>query len=153
MAADTWRSPAGVFLGYLEIGARTREHPMERQADRPRLRDWLRALARLRPLWPLPALLVLALVLPFSPALWVAPITMRKTLSQAELALLCSGVGTLSYWLVLLLSHFDLLHHGGSRMHGMREPSPAEQRLVELGLRWLCLLMAYGGPALLLLAR
>jgi hypothetical protein len=124
----------------------------DRDDEQPALRDWLWALARLRPLWPLPALLFLGLVLPFSPALWVAPITARKNWSVAELSLACSAAGTLLYWLVLLLSHFGLVHTGGSRMQGMREPSAGELRLAELGLRWICLLLAYGGPLLVLLA-
>ena len=124
----------------------------DRDDEKPALRDWLWALARLRPLWPLPALLFLALVLPFSPALWVAPLSARKTWSMAELSLVCSGAGVLLYWLVLLLSHFDLLHLSGSRMQWMREPSAAELRLVRVGLRWICLLLAYAGPVLVLFA-
>jgi hypothetical protein len=126
---------------------------MTRQDDGARsLVDWLRAIARLRPLWPVPALLFLALVLPFSPALWLAPLSARKVWSQAELALVCSGAGTLLYWLVLVLSRLDLLHTGGSRMHAIREPSAAELRVVEVALRLICLLLAYAGPALVLLA-
>lgn len=120
----------------------------------PSLGDWMWALARLRPLWPLPALLFLAVVLPFSPALWVEQHAGRKVWSQAELALVCSGAGTLLYWLVLLLSRAGLLYGGGTgRMHGMREPSGAELQLVELGMRGVCLLLAYAGPALVLFAR
>lgn len=121
--------------------------------EEPTLLDWAWAIARLRPLWPLPALLFLSLVLPFSPELWTAPLTGRKTWSQAELALVCSGAGTLLYWLVLLLVHFDLLDLHGSRMQGMREPTASELRLVQVGLRAICLLLAYSGPLLVLLRR
>jgi hypothetical protein len=118
---------------------------------RPTLLDWLWALARLRPLRPLPALLCLGLVLPFSPAAWVVQHMGRGVWSRAELALVCSGTGALLYWLVLLLSRAGLLH--GSRVHGMREPSSAELALAELGLRAVCLLLAYAGPAIVLFAR
>jgi hypothetical protein len=119
---------------------------------RPSLRDWVWALARLRPLWPLPALLFLGLVLPFSPSAWVEQRMGREVWSQAELALVCSGAGTLLYWLLLLLSRAGMSYGGGSRMHGMREPSSGELQLVELGMRATCLLLAYAGPAFVLFA-
>jgi hypothetical protein len=114
------------------------------------LRDWLVALAGVRALWPLPALLFLGLVLPFSPGLWVLQFRSRRVWSVAELALVCSCAGTLLYWLMLLLSRAGLL--GKGRTLGMREPSDLELRIVEVATLGLCLLMAYAGPLLVLLA-
>jgi hypothetical protein len=37
-----------------------------------------------------------------------------------------------------------------ARFWGMREPSEGELVLVEAGLRFLCLLITYAGPALLI---
>jgi hypothetical protein len=112
-------------------------------------RSWLWALVRVRALWPLPALLLLALMLPFVPAdAWRAQYTTRRMLSRAELALLITGTGCVCYWLVLLLSGKGLLY--SSRSWGMREPSDGELALVETGLRFLCLLITYAGPALLI---
>jgi hypothetical protein len=113
------------------------------------LRDWIWALLRVRALWPLPGLLLLAVTLPFLPEdAWRAQFTTRRTLSKAELAMLSTGVSCAMYWLVLLLGHLGLLH--SSRSWGMREPSDAEQTLAAAGVRFVCLLGIYAGPIALL---
>jgi len=122
---------------------------MQEPEQRARTRDWVWALLRVRALWPLPALLLLAVLLPLAPEeAWHPQLTTRRTLSRAELALVLSGVGAALTWLLLLLSRRGLLFTG--RSWGMREPSEAEERLAEAGLRMLCLFMTYAGPALLL---
>ncbi len=120
-----------------------------RDQERPSARDWAWALLRVRALWPLPALLLLVLLLPFVAAeAWQAQYSTRRTLSRAELAMVITGAGCIGYWLVLVLSGKGLFY--SSRSWNMREPSDGELALVEAGLRLLCLLMAYAGPALLL---
>jgi hypothetical protein len=116
-------------------------------------RDWLWALARLRPLWPLPALLFLALVLPFAPdEVWRSTMSRRRQWSLGELTLVMSGLGTLLYWLTLFLSQAGLLNVGSRTRWMMREPSEAELAILDACLRFMCLLMAYSGPLLLLFA-
>jgi hypothetical protein len=111
--------------------------------------EWAWALLSVRALWPLPALLLLVVMLPFVPAdAWQAQHTTRRTLSRVELALLITGAGCACYWLVLVLSGKGLLY--SSRSWGMREPSDGELMLAEAGLPFLCLLMAYAGPVLLI---
>jgi hypothetical protein len=112
-------------------------------------RRWLWTLLRLRALWPLPGLLLLLLILPWLPAAaWQPQFTTRRTLSEAELALVISGSGCVCYWLVLLLERAGLLR--SSRSIGMREPSEAELSIAAWGVRFMCLAMAYAGPLLLL---
>lgn len=121
--------------------------------DAPRWRDWSWALLRLRPLWPLPALLFLALVLPFAPdEVWRSTMSRRRQWSLAELTLVMSGLGTLLYWLTLYLSRAGLLNVGSRSRWMMREPTEAELAILDAGLRFMCLLMAYSGPLLLLFA-
>lgn len=120
-------------------------------ADRERLgaRAWLAALVRVRALWPLPAPLLLVLLLPLAPAeAWQAQYTVHRTLSRAELAIVITGAGCICYWLLLVLSGKGLLY--SSRSWHMREASAGELALAEAGLRLVCLLMAYAGPSLLL---
>lgn len=125
---------------------------MEEPESRPTLGDWLWALARLRPLWPLPALIVLIALLPFLPAeAWQPQYTTRRTLSKAETAMLISGLSCVMYWLVLVLGRQGLTYT--RRSWGMREPSEAELVLVEAGLRFMCLFTTYLGPVLLIWAR
>jgi hypothetical protein len=117
--------------------------------ERPGTRDWVRALVHVRALWPLPALLLLALLLPFAgDEAWQAQYNTRRTLARAELAMVITGAGCICYWLVLVLSGKGLLY--SSRSWNMRDPSEGELALAEAGLRLLCLLMAYAGPALLI---
>lgn len=112
-------------------------------------RTWFWALLRVRALWPVPALLLLAVTLPFlPPEAWREQFTTRRMLSKTELALLCTGLCSALYWLVLLLGRLGLLH--SSRSWGMREPSDAEQALAAAGLRLVCLLGVYAGPIALL---
>lgn len=125
---------------------------MDEEAAHAGLRTWLGALLKLRVLWPLPGLLLLGLLLPFlPPEAWRPQFTTRRTLSKAELALLCSGLSCLCYWLVLWLAHLGLLH--SSRSWGMREPSEMELAIVALGLRFMCLLGVYSGPLMLIWGR
>jgi hypothetical protein len=112
-------------------------------------RSQLWALLRLRALWPVPGLLLLLLILPWlPPSAWQPQFTTRRTLSEAELALLITGCGCVSYWVVLLLERVGLLRT--SRSMGMREPSEAELSIAAALLRFLCLAMVYAGPLLLL---
>lgn len=121
--------------------------------ESPRLRDWLWALLRLRATWPLPALLLLALLLSFLPAeAWQSTMSRRRQWSKAELAMVMSGLGTLLYWLTLLLAHLGLLNAGSRSLWMMREPSEAELAIAAIWVHALCLLLAYSGPALLLFA-
>lgn len=121
------------------------------EPDRLGIRDWVRALLRVRALWPLPALFLLACLLLFAPPeAWRPQYTTRRTLAVAELSIVISLAGTVSYWLVLVLSNKGLFYTG--RSPGMREPTDAELYLVEIGTRWMCLFMAYAGPALLIWA-
>lgn len=118
---------------------------------KPRLRDWLWAMARIRALWPLPGVLLLVLVLPFLPEqAWRPQFTTRRVLSRAELALVLSAAGCVLYWLLLLLRNRGFLHT--TRSWAMREPSEGEQALVEAGLRLVCLFLVYLAPALLIWA-
>lgn len=122
---------------------------MDDRPERSSAREWASTLLRVRALWPVPALLLLALLLPFASAeAWQAQYTTRRTLSRAELAMVITGAGSFCYWLVLVLSGKGLLY--SSRSWYMREPSEGELALAEASLRLLCLLMAYVGPALLL---
>lgn len=126
---------------------------MEDEQQTPSWRDWFWALLRLRPLWPLPALLFLALVLPFAPdEVWRSTISRRRQWSLGELTLVMSGLGTLLYWLTLYLSHVGLLNAGSRSRWMTREPSEAELAILDVGLRFMCLLIAYSGPLLLLFA-
>lgn len=116
--------------------------------------SWSRywALLRLPALWPVPGLLLLVLILPWLPdAAWQPQFTTRRTLSEAELALVITGSGCVSYWCVLLLGRLGILP--SSRSWGMREPSEAELSIAMAGVRLLCLLMVYAGPLLLLRGR
>lgn len=125
---------------------------MDGEADRPSLGEWLWALSRLRVLWPLPALLFLALALSFaSEQVWLSTLKGRRQWSPAELAMVTSGLGSLLYWLTMYLSHVGLLHVNSPRFRG-REPSPAEVAVFDMGVRALCLLMTYAGPAVILFA-
>jgi hypothetical protein len=112
----------------------------------------LGALLRVRAFRPVPGLLLLVLILPWLPgAAWQPQFTTRRTLSEVELALLITGCGCVSYWSVLLLERVGLLH--SSRSMGMREPSEAELSIATALVRFLCLVMVYAGPLLLLRGR
>jgi hypothetical protein len=119
---------------------------------KPRLRDWLWALLRVRALWPLPGVLLLLALLPFLPdQAWRPQYTTRRTLSKAELAMVLSAAGCVLYWLLLLLGSKGFLHT--TRSWAMREPSDGEQALAEAGLRLVCLVLIYLAPALLIWSR
>lgn len=110
---------------------------------------WLWALLRVRALWPLPGLVLLALTLPFLPEeAWREQFTTRRTLSKAELALVCTAASCILYWLMLLLDRLGLTHT--SRSWGMREPSDMELAIVAVAMRGLCLVGVYIGPVVLL---
>jgi hypothetical protein len=122
---------------------------MGESEERVSLGAWVGALLRLRALWPLPGVLLLLLALPFVPdEAWREQFTTRRTLSRAELSIIISAVGSVFYWLVLVLSRRGLLYTG--RRYGMREPTEAELQLVDLGLRLMCLLITYAAPVLLI---
>jgi hypothetical protein len=112
--------------------------------------EYARALLRLPPFRPLPALILVLVLWPFLPEAALQPqMTTRRTLALAELALVLSCAGTVLYWVTLYLSQLGILHIGrGTR--GMRDPSEAELAIADLATRGLCLLMVYAGPALLL---
>jgi hypothetical protein len=116
------------------------------------LRAWLWALLKLRAAWPVPGLILLAVLLPFLPLeAWRPQFTTRRTLSKAELAILISGLCCVMYWLVLLLGRLGLLNT--RRGWGMKEPSEMELAMVEAGLRWACLIAVYLGPLMLIWKR
>lgn len=124
----------------------------EQTSPKPNWLDYARALIKLRAFRPLPSLLLLLVLLPLLPAsAWQNPMTTRRTMSIAELALALTCAGTLLYWLTLYLSHVGLLSFRSNRSFGMREASESELALADLATRALCLLMAYAGPVVLIL--
>lgn len=111
----------------------------------------MRGIIRLRVAWAVPAWLLLLVALWLAPSdAWRAQTSARRTWSLAELSIVITIAGNVLYWLALYLSHMGVLDLG--RSHGMREPSETERKLADAALRWLCLLMTYGGPLLLVWA-
>ncbi|MFT3924189.1 MAG: hypothetical protein QM778_16765 [Myxococcales bacterium] len=95
--------------------------------------------------WPLPAMLAVLVVVVCRPALWAQP-PGHRSVSLGLISCAFTLLGSLGYWLTLVLSDAGLLHFR-SRM-GMREPSEQELAVADWFTRILCLLVAYGGVVL-----